>query len=130
MRMLHRLAIPALVATAVLSSAVVGKTQKPKLKVSSDGWPSGHSTPEGAACDAVRALINRDEKLFRSACVRLYASGNGPAAYAEFLSDTGANIRKEAARAAPSPGGPKAIAKVFGARHLTLSGPASRLCCF
>jgi hypothetical protein len=36
-----------------------------------------------------------------------------------------ASIREEAARKQPSPGGPKAIGKVFAARHLRLDGPSS-----
>ena len=98
---------------------------KPKLRVAADGLPSGHGTPEGAACDVARSLINRDEKLFSSTCVRLYAGGNGPTAYAQFLRDTVQNIRQEAAKKEPSPGGPKSIGKVFAARHLSKNGPAS-----
>jgi len=105
--------------------ARAGQTKKPLLNVTADGFPSGHGTPEGVASDAMRSLINRDEKLFRDSCIRLYGGGNGPAAYATFLRDTVANIRAEAARKVPSPGGPRSIAKVYAARHLTMNGPAS-----
>jgi hypothetical protein len=50
---------------------------------------------------------------------------NGPAAYAQFLRETVRNIRQEAAKKEPSPGGPKTIGKVFAARHLSKNGPAS-----
>ena len=101
------------------------QTTKPKLKVEADGLPSGHDSPEGVACDVVRSLINRNARLFSNSCVRLYAGGTGPTAYAQFLRETAQNIRREAAKKAPSPGGPKSIGKVFAARHLSKSGPVA-----
>ena len=112
-------------APATAQSSAGDQTTKPKLRVAADGLPSGHGTPEGAACDVARSLINRDERLFSSTSVRLYAGGNGPAAYAQFLRDTVRNIRQEAAKKEPSPGGPKSIGKVFAGRHLSKNGPAS-----
>src|SRR5258708_16642089 len=100
-----------------LPGAAGNQTTKPKLRVAPDGLPSGHGTPEGAASDVVRALINRDERLFSSTCVRLYAGGNGLAAYAQFLRETVRNIRQEAAEKQPSPGGQKTIGKVFADLH-------------
>lgn len=109
----------------LLIGATGRQATKPKIKVAADGFPSGHDTPEGAACDVVRSLINRDEKLFSSTCIRLYTGDNGPAAYAQFLRETIQNIRKEARRKEPSPLGPKSIGKVFASRHLTKTGPVS-----
>jgi hypothetical protein len=106
------------------SGTVETQTAKPKVRAVADGFPSGQSTPEGAASDVVRSLINRDDKLFSNTCVRLYVDGNGPAAYAQFLEETVRNIQ-EAAKKKPSPGGPKSIKKVFAARHLSKNGPAS-----
>lgn len=119
--------IPLLACVFVLlpSGSGARQTTKPRLKVAADGFPSGHATPEGAASDVVRALINRDEKLFSTTCIRLYAGGNGPAAYAQFLRETVQNIQQEAAKKVPSPGGPKSIGKLFAARRLSKSGPAS-----
>ena len=34
---------------------------KPKLRVSTDGLPGGHDTPEGAACDLARSFIRHYE---------------------------------------------------------------------
>jgi hypothetical protein len=96
-----------------------------KARVAPDGFPSGQDSPEGAAADVARALINRDERLFSGTCVRLYAGGTGPTAYAQFLRQTVQNIREEAKKSEPSPGGPKSIGKVFAARHLSRSGPVS-----
>jgi hypothetical protein len=87
---------------------------KPKIKVNSDGFPSGHESPEGAACDFARAFIKRDATLFTNTCLRPY----GPADYATFLTNTAAGMKAETARKEPSPGGPKSIGKVFAARHL------------
>ena len=57
----------------LLCGAAGRQTTKPKLKVAADGLPSGHDTPEGAACDLARSFINRDEKLFSTTPIRLYA---------------------------------------------------------
>jgi hypothetical protein len=99
--------------------------QKPTIKLEKDGFPSGHNTPEGAACDLARAFIRRDAKLFESTCIKPFGGGKSRAEYAAFLKATGQSIKAEARRKEPSPEGPKSIGKVFAARHLSLSGPAS-----
>jgi len=120
---------PRLIALVIFPTLLCGaagrQTAKPKLKVAADGLPSGHDTPEGAACDLARSFINRDEKLFSSTAIRLYGGGNGRKAYAKFLQDTTQSIKAEAAKKEPSPQGPKSIGKVFAARHLSKSGPVS-----
>lgn len=98
---------------------------KPKLIVAGDGLPSGHDTPEGAACDLARSFINRDEKLFSSTSIRPYGGGKGREAYEKFLRKTARSIKAEAAKTEPSPYGPKSIGKVFAARHLSKSGSVS-----
>jgi hypothetical protein len=108
-----------------LCGAAGGQTTKPKLKVATDGLPSGHDTPEGVACDLARSFINRDEKLFSTTSIRLYAGGSGPEAYTKFLEETAESIKAGAAKKEPSPQGPKSIGKVFAARHLSKSGPVS-----
>jgi hypothetical protein len=109
----------------LLCGAVGRQSTKPKLKAAADGLPSGHDTPEGAACDLARVFINRDEKLFFSTSIRLYGGGHGREAYAKFLQATAQSIKAEAAKKDPSPQGPKSIGKVFAARHLSKSGPVS-----
>ena len=101
------------------------KPALPELKVAADGFPGGHETPEGAACDLARAFINRDETLFQKICLRPYATDKGPPEYAEFLKSTAEGIKAEAGRKEEPARGPKAIGKVFAARHLTKKGPAS-----
>jgi len=109
----------------LLCGALGRQAAKPKLRVAADGLPSGHDTPEGVACDLARSFIKGDEKLFATTCIRLYAGGNGPKAYAKFLQETVQSIKAEAVKKEPSPQGPKAIGKVFAARHLSKSGPVS-----
>jgi len=110
---------------SVLPSAAAKETTKPKLRVAADGLPTGHETPEGAACDLARAFINRDEKLFSSTSIRPYGGGKGREAYAKFLQETAQSIKTEAGKKEPSPQAPRTIGKVFAARHLSKSGPVS-----
>lgn len=124
LRLLLSIVILVLITTPRTTPAEA-QTPKPKLALAADGWPSGPATPEGAASDMVRALIQKDEKLFRETCVRPFAAGNSAQQYEKFKRETVAAMRAEAARAIPSPGAPVAIEKVFAARHLTLDGPAS-----
>lgn len=98
---------------------------KPRLKVAPDGFPSGHGTPEGAACDLARAFIKHDVVLFTNSCIRFYAGGKAGADYAAFLKSTIATMKADAARKQPAHDSPKAIGKVFAARHLTATVPAS-----
>jgi hypothetical protein len=105
--------------------AFAAEDAKPKIKVAADGFPAGHDTPEGVACDLARAFIKRDTTLFTNTCIKLYAGGKGPEDYAKFLQSTVESMKKEAAKKEPSPRGPKSIGKVFAARHLSKSGPAS-----
>ena len=118
MRTIHATILTALV--AFLCVGVQGESQT-GLEVAADGFPTGHTTPEGGACDLARAFIERSPTLLGSTCIRPY----GPAAYPEFLESVIESMREEAAKETPSPAGPKAIAKVFAARHLSLNGPSS-----
>jgi hypothetical protein len=94
------------------------------LKVAADGFPSGHNTPEGTAADLARAFIKNDVDLFTHTCIGLYAGHTGPAAYDQFMRKTIASLQ-QASRTEPLSTAPKAIAKVFAARHLSHDGPAS-----
>jgi hypothetical protein len=116
------LRIVAVAAAAMMFACPV--IAKPVLKVTSDGFPTGHSTPEGVACDLARAFIKRDTKLFLDTC---YKPDNSKAdkEYKAFLDSKVADIRAEAKRKKPSPSGPKEIGVVFAVRHLSTDGPAS-----
>jgi hypothetical protein len=111
--------------SVVFCSLAADNIKKPKLKVAADGFPSGHDTPEGAACDLARAFINRDASLFTNTCIRPYEGGKGPPDYVAFLKSTVESMTAEAARKGEPPRGPKTIGKVFAARHLSKDGPAS-----
>jgi hypothetical protein len=113
------------VLSVTLCCVAAGGTPKPKLKVAADGLPSGHDTPEGAACDLARAFIKRDVGLFTNTCIRFYSGGESRTNYQAFLETKIQSIKDEAAKKEPSPFGPKAIGKVFAARHLSRDGPAS-----
>jgi hypothetical protein len=109
---------------SVISVAADSGT-KPILKVAGDGFPGGHGTPEGAACDLARAFITHDAVLFTNTCVRILSGGKSGADYAAFLKSALAGMRAEVARKTPSPDSPKSIGKVFAARHLSRTAPVT-----
>jgi len=95
----------------------------PTIKVSADGFPVGHETPEGVAADLARAFIGRDVNLFDDTCIKPFTGGQSREEYSAFLKETVENIRNEAQRKESV--GPKEILKVFAARSLSRNGPAS-----
>src|SRR5258708_78153 len=59
----RRMRTPIAAALVLISLSVMVGAQLPprqKLQVQRDGFPSGHGSPEGAACDLARAFIQRD----------------------------------------------------------------------
>jgi hypothetical protein len=98
---------------------------KPKIKVAADGFPSGHDTPEGVACDLARAFIRHDVSLFTNTCIQPFGAEAGRSNYVAFLEGVVRSMKDEAARQEPSPGAPKVITKVFAARQLSARGPVS-----
>lgn len=108
-----------------LPSPAASADAKPILVVAPDGFPSGHVTPEGAACDLARAFIGHDVSLFTNTCIRIYSTGTSGSNYTAFLKTTIGSMRDEATRKTRSPDGPKAIGKVFAACHLSKTGPVS-----
>jgi hypothetical protein len=118
---------PLILITLLLSCSLIGiaQTKKPVLKVEKDGFPSGHATPEGAACDLARAFIKHDPALFKSACIKPFGGGENSKQYAAFLKQMSQQMVLEEKKAAPSPGGPRVVVKLFAARHLSKSGPVS-----
>jgi hypothetical protein len=110
---------------AAAATMPAGQKGKPSLSLLADGFPEGHDSPEGAACDLARAFIEKKPELFRESCLPAFGGGSGRKAYEDFLERAEAGVKAEGAKADASPHGPKVIAKVFAARHLTLEGPAS-----
>ena len=99
-------------------------------EISSDGFPKGNNTPEGIACDAVRAYLNSDFKLWLSTLVPSYIYGDknnsGGAKkvkeYEDFKKKMVAKIKKNA----KDPNFPKMkILKVYKARNFSMNGPGS-----
>ena len=107
----------------VMSSLSVGCAAKPRLKVAADGFPTGQSTPEGAASDLARAFMKRDASWFKSITIQLHGAGQARVEYTDYL--RGVSDHLEHQKGSPSPDEPKKIAKVFAARHLSKNGPAS-----
>ncbi len=100
---------------------------KPKLKVAADGFPAGHATPEGVACDLARAFIMADAALFARTCVPAYGDQPLQDSYKGFLHDVIESILiRHSLKQDPSSYNPKAIAKVFAARHLSREGLVAR----
>jgi hypothetical protein len=108
-----------------MTTAQGNERGKPVIKVAADGFPAGHDTPEGVACDLARAFIQRDANLFEDTCIKPFSRGESCEAYTAFLRQTIESMKQEAERTEPSPGGPQAIGKVFAARRLARDGPAS-----
>ena len=60
--------------------------------------PTGQKTPEGVACDAVRAYINRDSKAWLATLVRPIYGDEGNKQYADFkkqMADMGKELKKD-----------------------------------
>jgi hypothetical protein len=115
-----RIALTVLVLAVTISFAA-----PPVVKLAPDGFPTGQQAPEGVATDLARAFIHRDVQLFRSICVRPYSDGESRSRYINFLDGTAGSLRQEAVTGKVSPDNPIGVTKVFAARHLSRSGPAS-----
>ena len=63
--------------------------------------------------------------LFKNTCIKPIGSGDSAKEYGAFLKQMESSFASEAKKKMPSPGGPKAIVKVFAARSLSKNGPTS-----
>ena len=90
-----------------------------------DKFPTGQSTPEGAACDLARAFINRDAKLLRRVTIPAHEGHAQEKDYKALINSIAASMAAEAKKRTPSPLGPKTITECYASRHLTANGPAS-----
>ena len=107
---------------ALVVAALAAIAAAPK-SLANDDFPSGPATPEGAACDFARAFIRRDPILFDEVTLRPFGRGESRTRYEAFLIDTKSAISEESRR--PADRGPREITKVFAARSMSRSGPAS-----
>jgi len=103
--------------TTAMKSAVV--STKPS------GWPAGHDTPEGAACDLARAFIEHDPQLFEAVCIRPLGGGASKTQYDSFRAQMLEHISAAANDASIAANGPKEIVGLFASRQLSNNGPAS-----
>src|SRR5579864_5624239 len=87
----------------VLSSFLATAVAKPKLRVASDGFPTGQSTPEGAASDLARAFITRDAERFRSVCVRPWGAGQARTDYSAYLDGVVQHLRAKESPSSDDP---------------------------
>jgi len=65
----------------------------------------------------------QDAAWFRIICIRPYGGGQARSEYIKYLDGVSGHFKLE--KGNPSPDNPRAIAKVFAARHLSKNGPAS-----
>lgn len=115
---------PRVLTLALLLTALIGASSaKEKVRIASDGFPTGQDTPEGAASDLARAFTVGDAAWFRTVCIQPYAGGPLGAEYAEYLDGVSLHMKQD--KNNPPADNPKAIVQVFAARHLTHDGPAS-----
>src|SRR5258708_3537797 len=84
--------------------------------------PTGQTTPEGVACDAVMAYINRDSKAWFSTLARPIYGDKGNKEYAEFKRQMAAGADKAKDDKSFKP--PR-IVKCHKARQFSLNGPGS-----
>ena len=102
-----------------LSSTVV--FAQTDYKIANDGFPTGQNTPEGTACDAIRAYVYSDHELWLSLLVRpIYGEKN--IEYVEFK-EMMVEKKKQNAR---DPNFPRMkIVRVYKARNFSMNGPGS-----
>ena len=99
---------------------------KPKLKLAADGFPSGHATPEGTACDLARAFIANDAALFTTTCLPPYGNDTVRDEYKTFVHGVAESmVKTRVFKLDLAADGPKSIFKVFAARHLSHPGPVT-----
>ena len=96
---------------------------KTKIKVASDGFPTGQSTPEGAASDLARAFMKQDAVALKTLCIRPYGAGRSRKDYQGYLDGVSEHFKTSQGK--PDPENPTKLIKVYAARHLTMNGPAS-----
>jgi len=97
----------------------------PTIALASDGFPTGRTTPEGAACDFARTFINVDADALLALAVPPLGNGESTAEYRAFLDEIAAQTREQQARDPADRNAPKRITECFAARPLSRSGPAS-----
>lgn len=89
-------------------------------EIAADGFPTGSTSPEGAACDAARALVERDGEMLREASIDAFGSEHQKAAYERALTEAADTLEDEAVA-------PEGIVRVFDARLPTMAAPRAEM---
>ena len=99
-----------------------GETNGSPIEYTTDGFPTGHQSPEGIACDAVRAYIKSDHKLWLSTLVPPIYGPEGNKEYKRFKSYM---IKLKKANKNDPEFPEIQIVKCYKARQFSANGPAS-----
>ena len=110
-------------ALLMVGTLLTARAQPVSAASALDRFPSGAATPEGAACDLVRAFIQSDVELLKATCIKRYPPAQEK--FDRFLTMIVRGTEEDKQRGVPHPKNPAKIVKVFAARHLSKSGPAS-----
>jgi hypothetical protein len=110
----------AMIVFATLAHCCYGGTNQ--MQFAKDGFPAGQNTPEGVACDAVRAYANCDPELWLSTLVKPIYGPEPNKEYEKFKKQM-VELKKDNKK---NPNFPKMkIAKCYKARPLSMNGPHS-----
>jgi hypothetical protein len=110
-------------ALLVVGTFATAMVQAVSGEPATDQFPSGAASPEGAACDLVRAFIRSDVDLLKATCIKRYPPAQEK--FDQFLAMIIRGTEEDKQRGVPHSKNPAKIVKVFAARHLTKNGPAS-----
>lgn len=94
-------------------------------EIADDGFPTGHTTPEAAASDLVRAIIKADPDLLREASLQLPSDSESTRKYNAFLDQTESELREAPGSLVPQLASAQNITAVYKARPLSAPGPTS-----
>lgn len=95
-----------------------------KFTIPADGFPTGPTTPEGAACDLVRArFIYRARRLFQETCLPPPKGPSALGTYFKFYYYLLSDLRDVTPKKTTGPEEIKAIRKVYLARELSRPEP-------
>ena len=90
-----------------------------------DTFPSGQSTPEGVACDLVRAYSASDAKLFRASCFVITPGTPERDAYNNSLDETATLMDVGSAVPSNNRDWPASIQQLYRARALSSPAPGA-----
>jgi len=112
-----------------LIAALLFATTLPLLgqnsQIAKDGFPTGQSTPEGAASDMARALMTNNVVLLKASTLETFGTGRTQKIYESSMEKMVEGTEKEKAGESKNPKLPQKFDKVYQARDLRRKGPTS-----